>query len=689
MQFKSNQAQEEAIHTIDGPVMIVSCPGSGKTTTLIRRIHHMLESGVNPSSVLMVTFTKAAADEMREKYIKFFGENPGILFMTIHALCFNLLIKEHKYSQSDVLIESEKRDFFFSVLRLHPEAEGDISEIAKSVATEMTSMKNNYGNPNTYEPERVDQELYRDICLRYEAWKTKIHKIDFDDMLIECRNMLLAEPSILQKWQGQFHYIQCDEYQDTNMIQRDILYMLSAGTGNLCVVGDDDQSIYRFRGARPEIMLHFMDDFPNAKRIMMGTNYRSAGEIVEKAAAMIKKNKVRYDKTFVSQRGIDGAAGYTEYVNLEKKADEREFLTKKIEELHENGTAYTDMAILYRTNRQAILPITALSAEEIPFYVVDAVKCIYDGWIFRDLKTYIDLSCGNYTSEEEMHSMVASVLNKPNRFLPMENFQNAEYSISGFRKAILPLAGMQNAYWKYTQALEEIDTWMRLFGPGIRSLDDSPAEILNCFKGARGIRYDKYMAEMAKFRRTDPSEYTDEFEELRSDAQRFQTIREWFSYAEWLRRLVRDESRKKNPDGVTLSTMHGSKGLEWKSVLIIDCNEGLIPHRDSAETDYGMEEERRLFYVGMTRAKDNLYVIHSGGKESPFVKEAQLMTAEERKIKSEVAKYLPGKKVMHKSFGEGKLVSYGPGKIVIDFQNGGRKILEFPGVFKKGLMKYC
>lgn len=684
--FNSNKAQEEAINTIYGPVMVVSCPGSGKTTTLIRRIHNLIENGVNPSNILMVTFTKAAADEMREKYTRFFGDNPGVSFLTIHSLCFNLLLREGRCTANDVLQEMEKLDYFASILRMYPQAEGDLWELAKGVATEITSLKNNYGAIQNYEPEHIDPDLFRDIYGRYEEWKAGLHKLDFDDMLILCKEMFDKSPAILKKWGERFQYIQCDEYQDTNMIQRDILYMLAGERRNLCIVGDDDQSIYRFRGARPEIMLHFTDDFPDAKKILMGTNYRSAGEIVSHADRLIQKNKIRYKKSFVSFRGENGAKGYTEYIKLESKKKEIEWLPKIINELHDDGVPYKEIAVLFRTNQQAVLPVSVLSANDIPFYSLDAVRCIYDGWIFRDIKTYIDLSCGNYTSDADRDKMVQSVLNKPNRFLSPDAFEGAEYSISGFRKAIYPLS--KDALWKYSQALEEIDTWMRCFGPGKISPSTPPEEVFSHLSGARQVRYDKHMADMAKFRRQEPDFYQDEFDELRSDASNYRTVKEWLAHAEWMSRFIQEESRKKNPDGVVIATMHRAKGLEWQAVIIIDCNDGIIPHKNSSDTDAGMEEERRLFYVAMTRAKDSLYVVNTNSKQSPFIKEAGLLTLQERRMKEEVPKFLPGKKVIHNTFGEGKLVSYGPTTIVVNFPEKGPKTFQFPKAFKDGFLRY-
>ena len=685
MAFKQNKSQEEAISTIHGPVMIVSCPGSGKTTTLIRRIHHMIEEHISPTEILMVTFSRAAAMEMRDKYIKFFGTNPGISFQTIHSLCFNLLLKEGRYKKEDVLQENDKMDYLVNILRTYPQAEGDLWELAKTVATNITSIKNNYVEMVNFQPNELDKELFVSIYYKYEQWKEEMNRIDFDDMLTACKKMFEKSDAIREKWSNHFRYIQCDEYQDTNMIQRDILYMLAGRNRNLCVVGDDDQSIYRFRGARPEIMLHFMDDFPDAKKIMMGINYRSAGEIVEKSAKIIEKNKIRYGKRFISQRGLDGTAGYTEYIRAANKQDEMERVINIIRKKHEEGTEYNEMAILFRTNHQAVLPVSSLSSADIPFYAVDSVKCIYDNWIFNDIRTYTELSCGMYDDEKDMHKKILSVLNKPNRYLNPDDFTDVEFSKSGFHEAIYPM--FKATYWKYQQALEEVDTWIRLFGPSEILETDHPSIIFERIRGPRSIHFDKHIRDMAKFRHMDPDDYFEELAELQEDAKRFDTIKEWFEHADWMSRFIKEESMKKNPEGVILATMHKSKGLEWNIVFIIDCNDGVTPHKNSLEGQ-SLEEERRLFYVAMTRAKNELYCINSNKAESAFIKEAKLQTVNEKKEGAEIPKYLPGKKIEHKTFGTGQLVSYSPNMITVRFPKKGIQMFPFPKSFKDGVLKY-
>ena len=684
MALKKNEAQEKAIQTIYGPVLLISCPGSGKTTTLVRRIHHMIQSGINPNEILMVTFSKAAAIEMKQKYIRLFNSNPGVSFQTIHSLCLNLLTREHKYSHDDILPEEEKIQFLFDQAKELGDYAGDPYDMALSIATEIGVIKNNYISMRGYTPTSCDKGSFLAIYKSYEKWKERSHRIDFDDILIFCKEMLENESDICDKWSSHFKYIQCDEYQDTNYIQRDILYLLSGKNRNLCVVGDDDQSIYRFRGARPEIMQDFSKDFPDAKVINMSINYRSADEIVRHSDALIRHNTVRFDKDFISQRGIDGTAGSVDYIRTGGKTEQTDTLINKIIALHKEGIPYNDMAVLFRTNHEISGFVPAFSRKEIPFYSLDTVTCIYDGWIFKDIRTYVDLSSGKWKNASDRNRKIISVLNRPNRYFNTSAFEGIDYTLDDFRDAIYPLHKEDG--WKYNSALKHINTWMKSFGPGVITYQSDIDDLIQSLHGTGSIHYEKYLKETAKFRNQDPEEYTSQLEELLTDAKQFDTVGEWFKYAEKTSMKIQESNKMKNENGIVLSTMHRSKGLEWNTVFIVNCYEGMIPHRESTGKEE-TEEERRLFYVAMTRARDHLYVLNPKKDDSPFAKEADLMTDSEKRKAKAVPKYLPGKPVIHRGFGSGNIVSYSEDYVFVRFKSGTKK-LKFPETFLDGIIKY-
>lgn len=270
-----NKAQEEAIHTVNKQVLVIACPGSGKTTTLLRRIHYMVtEAGISAAQILMITFTKAAADEMNKRYVSMYGDNPGVTFATIHSLCFSIV---KKYGKKNVSVLSDIEIYnYFNYRVKYLDQINDKDNFVADVILDISVMKNNMISLSDYEPACTDnKELFASLYTGYEKYKEKESKVDFDDMLVMAKDILDNEPEVLLYLKNRYSYIQVDEYQDTNYIQRDIIYKLAGKEGNLAVVGDDDQSIYMFRGARPEIMLNFSKDYPECKVIHMSTNYRN------------------------------------------------------------------------------------------------------------------------------------------------------------------------------------------------------------------------------------------------------------------------------------------------------------------------------------------------------------------------------------------------------------------------------
>ena len=570
-ELRPNEAQEKAIETLKGPVILISCPGSGKTTTLVRRIHHMIESGVDPDRILMVTFTNAAAAEMKLKYQKLFGGSaPSVPMMTIHSLCFNILRMEGAYSMDSLYSEQDKRDYFMRGLKKLSWV-NDAWELSQSIMTEISIIKNNYIDPDTYIPTSCEKQVFRKIMGSYEKHKETLGKIDFDDMLLKCLELLESDVRIRDRWQDRFDYIQCDEYQDTNRIQRDILYLLAGRHRNLCVVGDDDQSIYMFRGALPEIMLQFPEDYAYASAISMSTNYRSGQAIVDMASRLIAMNRRRFPKDFISERGMNGTDGLAVCKKFRTHAKQMDFVIKTIKKRHEEGVPYSEMAVIFRTNRQAGHPVSELAKSGLPFYTTEAVTSVYDGWMFRGIAAYIRLATGTGSRDDLLY-----VLNRPNRFLTESAFASCEYTA----KSLLTAAGYlkKDAAWKYQAAEKNIRTWMRNFGPGTLTMADSPDTVFEKLADPLGIDYDEYVLSYAKFRNFDEKETKEEFNALRSDASAFDTIEEWLRHARSESIQIREASRRKDQTGVRITTMHKAKGLEWDTVFIIDVNEDIVPH---------------------------------------------------------------------------------------------------------------
>ena len=678
MSLQKNEAQEEAIKTIKGPVIVISCPGSGKTTTLVRRIKHIIDNGGNPKKILMITFANSAAADMQERYVKLYGKNPGIMFMTIHSLCFNILRIEKGYDSSSLITESQKMEFLVNQLKGNIYID-DAWEMAKTIATEISAVRNSYTPLKNFIPTGCDKELFVRVYNAYEQEKRNSGKIDFDDMLVKCEELLSTNKEIRDKWSRHFDYIQVDEYQDTNQIQKDIIYTLISRTNNLCVVGDDDQSLYSWRGADPSIMMNFSEDFPKVKVINMSTNYRSSQKIIDYADTLIKRNKKRFQKNFISFRGQNGSVGEVHFLESKGKRNEMAAIIDKIHYLHEvENYDYNEMAILFRTNKQAEIPVDMLSRAGLPFSSTEKIKTVYESYIFKDIKAYVELSLGmNYKSN------LFAVLNHPNRYLHSQQFLDIPYREDIFLQAIESLRHSKDT-WCYPAAEKSIKGWFASFGPNKISLQTSPSEIFKLMESKDKINYKKHLKNIASMKNEDVESELEIFEMLKEDATRFETVESWLNHAKYMVAKTKELNRKRSNDGIQLATMHKSKGLEWKVVFLIGVDDKVLPGK-LVVTDDGREEERRVLYVGMTRAMDILY-ISSSGTQSKFL--IELKEDYKGVFNPTIKKKLPGAKVTHSEYGLGKVVRYSDNAIIINFEKVGLKKLLFPDVFKKGCCRY-
>ncbi len=617
--FQKNEAQEKAIKLTNGHVMIVACPGSGKTTTMIRRIRHMIELGVDPSRIMMVTFSKAAALEMGQKYARFFGRNDGVHFSTIHSFCYQFLTQHNIYRPENHISESDEMNLFLPII--YKVEKQKPWEMANAVKTGISVVRNNQLDYMTYKCEGVTDEVFQHLYRTYMDYKELHHLYDYDDMLVDTLTALQHDPLLLKEVQDQYDYIMCDEYQDTNFTQRDILYLISGKCGNLCVVGDDDQSIYQFRGARPEIMLGFQNDFPDTIRIDMGTNYRSGKSVVDHADQLIKHNKKRFQKEFISFRGTEGIDGEVLSYRGVDYNQELNWVTEHIQQLQsEKQLPYSDMAMLFRTKDSMDLAIQALSKAQIPFYTTESIQTIYETSFFEDIKHYTHLAVGEGTKHDFL-----SVLNHPNRYMRVRNYEQCDYTISSILDCARRVLAKEPA-WRYDRLSDAIIDWISAFGANAFSYDDTPQMI---FRGLRRIQYEKYIKDYAETRNESPDTYLATLKTLEEESKRFRTIREWFAYAENYILRFKKEMQKKTKDGVTLTTIHKSKGLEWSAVFVCRMNDGNMPHKKSSSTG-DAEEERRLCYVAMTRAKDYLFLSGSGSAISPYMRDAGLISNKNR-----------------------------------------------------------
>ena len=583
-----SEVQQRAVTHRDGPMLVLAGPGSGKTLVLTWRVRYLTEvCRINPGEILVITFTRAAAREMKERYLRMTGsESTAVSFGTFHAVFFQILKLAYGYRSENILREEEKYRFLKDAVfrqKLEPD---DEAELLSSISSEISRVKNERPDLQAYKATSCDSKSFRAIFNEYDNRLRRSGKIDFDDMLGYCYELLKERPDILGAWQRKFRYILVDEFQDINQLQYDIVRMLAAPEDNLFIVGDDDQSIYRFRGAKPQIMLHFEEDYPVAKRVLLDTNYRCTGAIVEGAGRVIANNKERFPKDIRAQKDRGPAILTHLFKNQE---EEYACVIDKIRLWREKGGSYGDIAVLFRTNTQPRKLVEELIAEGIPFRMRDSLPNLYDHWIVRDIFTYLRMSKGSLKRSDFLQ-----IMNRPKRYIGRECLESEEISWEAL------LTWYDDKPW-VCERIEKLQKDLKLAGRL------SPSGALHYIRHIIG--YEGYLKEYAEYRGRNPEELSAVLDELAELAKGFSTLADWEAHISRVREELAKQAREReqNKDSVSLSTMHSSKGLEYRIVFIIDANEGITPHR-RVIFEEDMEEERRLFYVAMTRAKELLYI---------------------------------------------------------------------------------
>lgn len=669
-----SDAQKEAVETINGQVILISCPGSGKTSTVVRRVLHMVQSGVPAEEILVLTFSKAAALEMAERYNSLLPDDlknssAQAVFATIHSFCYNVVAHAYNLTADHILKENEAWGFIRKGLDELKRAGvltmeiRDYVDFTSSCLREISVINNNGVDWETYQAQTCPTKEFHQIYDYYTSQKQAFGKIDFDDMLLWCRQLFKEYPEYLTYYQSRHKYLIIDEYQDTNFLQSEILYMLAGDpeTANICVVGDDDQSIYRFRGARPEIMLSFDKTFPSCKKIYMDVNYRSEPVIISHARNLIEYNKDRFVKDIKPNKNGEGAIELSRSKDATKEVYD---LISKIEEMHKTY-AYEDMAVLYRNNKQANFLSLVLMGKNIPFYSNDPLSSPYRHWIFSDLVAFYKLAQGVGT-----HQHLVQIINKPNRFINVACLKNVPVDKDSVCKAILR---SETDQWKRRKKRNEMDD----FFMNLHFLKDTePAKFLQVVRSFCG--YDAYLQSYATYRKMDTKELTGILDSYASDIKthKITTMEDWFSYAQSVNIKTDQINANKRKTGIALSTMHKSKGLEWPCVFIIGVNEGTIPS-DKTEGSVGLEEERRLFYVAVTRAKERLFLSYIDPEDksslpSRFIREMNTKKTEKENVttnaaKNKARKWKKGDKVYDRTYGKGMIVQVSDNTVTVKF----------------------
>ena len=613
--MKLNRGQDEAIKHGNGPCMVLAPPGSGKTLIVTERTRYLIEeSEVRPDQILVITFTRYAAREMKERFERLTaGKNYPVTFGTFHSIFYGILKCAYGIGANNLMSEKESSVLLQEVLdqtdiESTPEVE-DEDELVRELLREVGMVKNGLYHLKDFHSKYLTQDEFAEVFRSYEHQKKELKKFDFDDMLVQCYALFRKKPEILQGWQKRFQYILIDEFQDINRVQYEVIRMLAAPRYNLFVVGDDDQSIYGFRGAKPELMLYMKQEFPALRTISLTVNYRSTEFITGAAARVILHNDTRFYKRVQSFRGRG------QNVHVQEVLDEQEeaqYVTEEIQKKLDQGIKPGEIAVLFRTAVQARMISEILSEHRIPFEMRDYVTNFYRHFIVKDMMAYLQFAAG-----KRDRSLFLTICNRPLRYLARNSMENRQVNFEDLRKF----------YCDKDWMLDIIDQ----FDVDVRMMKNmAPYAAIQYIR--KKIGYDDFLKEYAEKHQIPWKQLMDVVAEIEERSKNFKSYDEWeIHIAKYTQELEEQQAKARKIKGerenkVQLMTIHSAKGLEFEDVFVIHANEGEIPHQKAEKKDE-IEEERRLFYVALTRAKNNLcisYITQKNGnsiKPSRFVEE--------------------------------------------------------------------
>lgn len=704
-----NEVQKKAVLHTEGALLLLASPGSGKTTTIIMRIGFLIsEKEVSPARIKGVTFSKASAMDMDERFQRFFPELDPVDFSTIHSLAFEIT-RDYLYKKrlAYVLIEGEMKKPVYNDLQiplnkklilrnLFEEHVGD--KITEDQMEELSSyisfIKNKLLPKEEWSSIKCEVPKALFIFQEYEKLKrsqgTKL-LLDYDDMLTIANHAMEKDEALLRKYQNRYDYVLTDESQDTSMVQHAIIEKLVREHGNLCVVADDDQSIYTWRAAEPQYLLDFKKVYPEAEILMMEQNYRSSKEIVEVANQFIKRNKHRYDKNMFTEN-----PPYKK-IRTQKLSDYKfqgKYLVQKVQEVTEE---YSDVAILFRNNTSSIILINEFERAGIPFYMKDSDNRFFTHWVVEDVLNFMRLSFN--TTRIDVFERIYTKMNGYTKKGQVESLLRMGSTETSVFDQLLKSGGLQDFQEKQIKENKRVFQQME---------NRPPFQVIRMIRTKLG--YEKQLKQMSQRLGFKMDYLIGILNTLEAIADTLDTMEEFAKRLHHLETMMKTSKFNKGKNAVTFSTFHSSKGLEFKRVFMIDLIEGIIPSEDDLEqfregNVEPMEEAVRLFYVGMTRAEKQLELITYTERDGVAVQPSQFVqdvkrimnpppkvtVTEGRAKKTEVHKGVSpnainkredlkvGLTVRHRVFGPGQIVKL----------EGEHITMAFPKTEKKLLLQLC
>lgn len=603
---KLNERQKEAVLATEGPVLVLAGAGSGKTTVLVNRIAYMIsEKHIRPWNILAITFTNKAAREMKDRIERLLGDTAKDMWIgTFHSVCVRILrscIDLLGYSRDFVIYDTaDTKTVMKECLR-----ELDIDEKSfpvRNVLSIISNAKNDLMDAATFENVYKSDYRMSIIAKIYYRYQTKLRKnnaVDFDDIILNTVKILSENPDVLSKYQDKFQYILVDEYQDTNNSQYLLINLLAQANRNLCVVGDDDQSIYKFRGANIGNILNFEDDYSDVQKITLDQNYRSTQNILDAANSVISNNKGRMGKSLWTSNG-DGNkvfvyTGTNEY-------DEARYIARQIKKHFDEQGSFSDCAILYRTNAQSRVIEEMLMRESVPYKVLSGLR-FYDRKEIKDIIAYLRVV---YNPNDDVS--LARIINEPKRKIGNATLEKARNIAREKETSLYDVISHADDYPEFKTAIKKLLSFSEIIQSLIKLKDTVTIEDLT----GRILNDTGYMPALvmedtteSKTRIENLGEFISVITEFEKNEETGNTLGEFLENIS----LVSDiDGYDENEDSAVLMTIHSAKGLEFPIVFLSGLEEGLFPGMRSMELDDDIEEERRLCYVAITRAKEQLYI---------------------------------------------------------------------------------
>ncbi|MGL4106507.1 ATP-dependent helicase [Clostridium sp. LP20] len=647
--MKLDKYQIKAVEAKERNVLVVAAPGSGKTTVIINRIKYLVEKlKVRESNIIVLTFTKAAAGNMKNRYIDTFNKNRAPFFGTFHGLFYKILLREGKAINiidgfiTNKIIEGVLRKYFDEINE----------DKVKEAITNISLFKTSRMSLNEFTPS-FSKDIFIECYEHYSKYKEEKALWDFDDLALQVLELFTENPRVREGYRNLFRYILVDEFQDCDQLQVDFLRMMNIeGDNSLFAVGDEDQCIYSFRGSKPEYMVIFDKIYKGGKKYYLSKNYRSNKNIIEASKKVISFNTERNKKEILWNKNKDGIIYCSSPYDERLQGDE---IVKYIKDLEKSGEySYRDNIVLYRTNMESMSIVDTFIRNKIPFTMLDKEYNFFNHFICRDLLAYLSLA--QYPHDREAF---INIINKPFRYISKSNIAY----LREYREDINPFDILINKSDTPPFQKKKLDELKKDFNFLSKSSLSSAVQYI-----IMDLGYIDYLKSYAEKFNSSIEDLGEILEEFKSSASVFKSIPMFFEHVDDVGKKMEESKKGKGEDRVLLSTIHGVKGMEFKNVFLINCNEDTIPHSSSKEEN--LEEERRLFYVGITRAIDNLYLFVPRTRKGKFKDPSRFIIEggfrEENKVSHGL---LLDTEVHHRAFGDGKITSVNGDEVRIKFDD--------------------